>query len=535
MKKLKINPFLLIPLFFLNCSVSLAQDDFFERMQFESQYNVPHRAGDGEAVLPPSERGLAYKFYEFYVPSELVTTIEGTAIPTATVRLEIADNHPLFPKLNKKFKMQEIGTSYRVLSRKTLLANTQTPHYHKPRMNTEELRRGIVLSKYVQKVLASSPQKNIAILDDYEGYILKIEDMTFSYVNRRYLPQGFTLKKNQKLIPLTALFGAEKPNSFENIKTWAQKLSEKANMPYSDWILQEYVPKFGTMMGEFMAQLGIMPLEHMQNTAAIIDEEKGKIVKFVSRDLGDSLVFPGIIESLSKSSNSHLGDLTKTNHHIFSNYQAESTVVSRPGEYFQGYVMQSLLFVTKAIYQSKEDYDLNIKSLGVFMDNYLKQLFKGLALNKKSLHWQNTFELIEALKNGFDSTTQYYRNKENSVRAPGLEHISSMIINEVFNNVHQEIISRFQENVNFDWHHQEWLKEKWLRLYQKMPINYFNSSAKRNVENLPNEKYSSGNTFYENEKGFYLFHVDNSINRTTPIAMISYSNHHGFSCLRFYN
>lgn len=156
-------------------------------------------------------------------------------------------------------------------------------------------------------------------------------------------------------------------------------------------------------------------------------------------------------------------------------------------------------------------------------------------LTKTAPKWQDTLELVEALKNGFEATTRYYRTKQDTLRAPGLEVISNIIIEAIFSNLHQEIIQKFKDNVNFDWEHQRRLRQKWLKLYQKMPVNYFQSSAKQTVESLPFDKYLGENTFYENEKGFYLFSYSKALNKTTPLAMITYSNHPGLSCLRFYH
>ncbi|MCK6598196.1 MAG: hypothetical protein L6Q37_07510 [Bdellovibrionaceae bacterium] len=478
-------------------------EQVLDRLYLSSFFNVSLRRSDGENVLPSNKKALPISIYEFQVPTQYVTSLSETKINGDYITLEIPENHPSFKALNARFKMTPIASSYRVLSRSTVLVDTKNPYYLKPRMKKEELERGIEISEYIKKT-APVDSRYLHQLDEYEGYSLVLEGIEYSYTKRRFLPQSFKLKANQKVIPLTALFGnSDSQESIHGMRgeTLAKKYARIAGMSYKEWLINEYSSKFGHYVGEFTSLLGIMPLSHMQNTFAVLNESTGKIETFFSQDLGDSLVFTFIPDSLQKTQKPFLSPLLrKTDHRLYSKYKGEMTGISQPENFFLYNIFQSIRFLFEEL--STKEYNFMIQSLGFYMEAYLSEVFKHLHVNQNAEHWKKVKDLIAVMKEGQSETFSYMKKTYGYVNI-SVELINNDLISSIFENLFLEIRNNFTTNINTDLTYQMKMLQRWIDNEKSNNLSFANSMAPK--INFSNYSYfPSEYLFHETKIGLLL-------------------------------
>jgi hypothetical protein len=100
-------------------------------------------------------------------------------------------------------------------------------------------------------------------------------------------------------MPLHGVLGVRTLSDSNGIKEWEKKLkspldlvedyAKKAGLSSTDWIEQEYIPKFANFLADMHFRYGILPEAHTQNITVRINVQDGRIEGFDFRDMRDVL------------------------------------------------------------------------------------------------------------------------------------------------------------------------------------------------------------------------------------------------------
>ncbi len=499
-----INSLLVFSVLFIGQAVNSISvvPELNERISLESTFNVPLRVNDGLQVLPLADRGVDIPIYSFEVPSEYVTDLSEKPISTKTVKFYITPREPSYKTLSQLFKMELAGFSQRVLSRTTKIVKTENPFYLKTRPDNSVLKRGLLISNYLKATIDKTRFELTDLLTEKEGFSLRINDISYSFLVRDYFPRFSKLDKEQRLIPLVALFGFKETAKAEPhlmINNMAQEYAKKSGLSYHDWLLTEYAVNFGKYIAE-LNSAGLMPLAHLQNTLAIVNDTTGKIIKFVGRDWGDSLVFSFIPEGFNVLNSQQTSLLKKSDYQLYSYFSGgERYNISEPGAFFSGYVFQSLHLLFDL--NVRAQYELALNTFGHFLDGYLENLCKLLKIDKSKRNWSDLFKLKDMLKGSYSDLVSYYRDEKKS-NIPMIEMLSANIFTNIFDSLQREIGHKYISKINSDYKYQKMLKQKWENLSESSFVSFTTYSSKKNISRILD---SEGILVEDSQIGLILF------------------------------
>ncbi len=419
-----------------------------DRADLEQNYNIERRREDGHVVLPIADRARVFNIYSFDGTS---TNVQSYGSSSTMMLMDDSDPERI-QKFRQKYNLKLWGRGKRVLSSSTFLIESldgKERYYFKPQRTTsyydngrqitnsrngpKVVRTATAVSKFVEELFRYRPPLYGDFLPENRGAVLLETDYTYSYSLRSVEPSR-GVRSGHKLIPLAALVGSREGQG--DRLEMVQKYADQAGLSPREWLSTEYAVKFAKFIAEMNFVYGLHPSAHTQNTLAIVNEQTGRIERFVFRDAPDMLIDgrianrnfpPQILSELLSAAEVR---------QLYKKFSAETHNAWMPEVYFKNYTAQSLTL----LFQETDRVGMDAVLVGYFLEQYLKEVrhITGLRTDLEGTLSKSALELIAAMKEGFASLEHMARVKLGHYTVT-LDNIYSSILHSVFSNLLEKL------------------------------------------------------------------------------------------------